>query len=939
MDQYDTDLAGSSPTLIDLDPATTSTPHLAAFGSKQGNAYLVDRANLKGSLTSRPPPSTQPYTDTSLLPPGHQPQFGSPGPLNIFGPYSETSNSNDYAKSRTTPAYFQGPDGSNYILFSGSAKAAVNSVTPVAPSLVLTKIVTTPGKPAYLAVVRQNTAVMSLPGPAVISSNGTANPIAWVVDAGVMRSDSLASPTAIHPTLYAYDALTLQPLWSSAHNELDVAGKYYSPTIARGSVFVGTDRIQAFGLTSDTTVDDAVQGTGQNQINYLGSGWTHLNPSGVSGTFDTTVSYDSTANDSATISFTSGQIRLYSNELNTLGIAAVSVDGGPETMVDQYSSTPLGDVLVYTSPTLGAGTHTLKVRNTGTQDSSSSGTTITIDRFTISPASSNQLAFGQQPTNTGAGNGITPPVTVQVVDSRGNLVNGDNSTAITIGLGANPSGGALSGTLTVTAQNGVATFSNLVISKPGTGYTLVASSGSLASITSTPFNVTLGTNNTVVSSSANPSVVGNPVTFTATINRGGSGAAPTGTVQWQIDGRNSGNPVPVSTTGGVTTAILTTSTLSSGTRSITASYSGDSNFQPSSGSLQQTVNSTGLSTTTTVTSSANPQTAGQPVSWTATVTAATGAVNFVNFETGDFSQAATRTGGAIVTSPALSGTYSLQLLRSGSVANYEIRQSGTTYYNLPTAYYRFLFESTSNPGEGGIVNFQDTSSGFKAALHLNAANKFLFYDATGTVVATGTTTLNSGQVYAISATIGTGSNAAWEIRINGGVEMSGTANLGGNNNGSLKLGGNGAYTTTYDYDDVAINSQAYPGPVPTGTVQFMVDGSPDGGPVRLSDGMAASIPIATLSAGTHTVVASYSGDSTYAGNTGSLAGGQIINPSGAAMLPEAHLPANPSVSAQSVSFTMIVSQAIKRQGTVFLIRSSAERLSTLRLPPPIITPD
>src|SRR5262249_26992787 len=47
MDDNDTDLGGGSPVVIDLDPAATSTPHLAAFGGKQGNAYLVDRANLK----------------------------------------------------------------------------------------------------------------------------------------------------------------------------------------------------------------------------------------------------------------------------------------------------------------------------------------------------------------------------------------------------------------------------------------------------------------------------------------------------------------------------------------------------------------------------------------------------------------------------------------------------------------------------------------------------------------------------------------------------------------------------------------------------------------------------------------------------------------------------------------------------------------------------
>src|SRR5262249_12238068 len=161
-----------------------------------------------------------------------------------------------------------------------------------------------------------------------------------------------------------------------------------------------------------------------------------------------------------------------------------------------------------------------------------------------------------------------------------------------------------------------------------------------------------------------------------------------------------------------------TSSLPAGNHTITASYGGDNTFAgSSSAALTQAVGNASTGTTTTGTSSANPQAARQPVSWTATVAAA-GSVNFVDFETGDFSQAATHTGGAIVTSPILDGTFSLQLQRSNSVANYEIRQSSTTYYNLPTAYYSFLFEYTSNPGEGGIVNFLDTGSGFKAALHL-----------------------------------------------------------------------------------------------------------------------------------------------------------------------------------------------------------------------------
>jgi hypothetical protein len=122
----------------------------------------------------------------------------------------------------------------------------------VPPSVVLTKIVTAPGHPAYLSVVAQNHVAMTLPGSPVITSDGTSDPIVWVVDAGVMRTDSLTSPTAKHPVLYAFDALTLKELYRSNPSDLNVGGKYDSPTIARGTVFFGTDRIQAFGLSTQT---------------------------------------------------------------------------------------------------------------------------------------------------------------------------------------------------------------------------------------------------------------------------------------------------------------------------------------------------------------------------------------------------------------------------------------------------------------------------------------------------------------------------------------------------------------------------------------------------------------------------------------------------------------------------------------------------------------
>ena len=99
------------------------------------------------------------------------------------------------------------------------------------------------------------------------------------------------------------------------------------------------------------------------------------------------------------------------------------------------------------------------------------------------------LAFGQQPGATQVGAAISPAVTVRAVDGGGATATSFTGT-VTIALGANPGGGTLSGTTTATAVAGVATFANLRISQPGTGYTLTASAAGLTGATSAPFTVT-----------------------------------------------------------------------------------------------------------------------------------------------------------------------------------------------------------------------------------------------------------------------------------------------------------------------------------------------------------------------------------------------------------------------------------------------------------------
>ena len=79
---------------------------------------------------------------------------------------------------------------------------------------------------------------------------------------------------------------------------------------------------------------------------------------------------------------------------------------------------------------------------------------------------------------------IAPAVQVAVEDSNGNVVE-SAAGAVTLGLS---SGTGLGGTLTVAAQNGIATFTDLNVSNPGS-YTLSASSPSLGPATSSTFTI------------------------------------------------------------------------------------------------------------------------------------------------------------------------------------------------------------------------------------------------------------------------------------------------------------------------------------------------------------------------------------------------------------------------------------------------------------------
>jgi hypothetical protein len=174
--------------------------------------------------------------------------------------------------------------------------------------------------------------------------------------------------------------------------------------------------------------------------------------------------------------------------LGYTGTVHFSSTDGQATLPGDYPFT-LGDggVHVFSSGiTLKtAGPQTVAATDTVTGSISGSAT------VTVNPAAADHLLFLQQPTNTAAGQTISP-VIAEVVDAFGNVETSDNSDTITLSLGTNPSGGTLSGTLTLTVVNGVATFSDLAIDLAGSGYTLHATvGGGLPDSDSNPFNITV----------------------------------------------------------------------------------------------------------------------------------------------------------------------------------------------------------------------------------------------------------------------------------------------------------------------------------------------------------------------------------------------------------------------------------------------------------------
>jgi hypothetical protein len=312
---------------------------------------------------------------------------------------------------------------------------------------------------------------------------------------------------------------------------------------------------------------------------------------------------------------------------------------------------------------------------------------------------------------------------------------------VTFTDGSNPLG-------TSTLINGQASFSTAALTL-GSHSILAAYAGdaNFQSSSSTTLNqVVLAATTTTLISSVNPSLPGQPVTFTAGVV--GSGGTPTGTVTFK-DGSNTLGTATLSSGQ----AIFVISSLAQGAHSITAVYGGDANFQ---GSISAAVNQVVLAVTTaSAASNVNPSALNQPVTFTAAVSSGSGTpTGSVTFKDGAATLGtSTLSGGqaTLSTSALALGSHSITAIYGGD-ANFQGSTSPTLTQVVKTATTAVVTSNVNPSGLNEPVTFTaNVSSGGGSP-----TGSVTFKDGASTL---GTASLSAGQATFNATTLAAGSHS------------------------------------------------------------------------------------------------------------------------------------------------------------------------------------
>src|SRR5881296_2824534 len=437
---------------------------------------------------------------------------------------------------------------------------------------------------------------------------------------------------------------------------------------------------------------------------------------------------------------------------------------------------------------------------------------------------------------------------------------------------------------------------------------------------------------TVLNSTPNPSVFGQAVTLTATVAPVRPDTiAPTGTVVFK-DG---------ATTLGVMTLVngsasLVTSALAAGAHSLTATYSGDLEFSPSTSAVRIQTVSRGQ-TATTLTSTPNPSLAGQAVTLSTTVTAVapavglpTGTVTFRDGATPLATVALVNGSASLVTSALTTGNHSLTAVYSGS-ANF-LTSTSLAVTQVVNSQTTTSLTAAPNPSViGQAVTLRAVVSPVAPGTGVPTGT-VTFRDG-ATVL--GTVTLVNGSASLVTSALAVGSHSLTAAYSGGGNFLASTSAIvidtvnPGSTSTTLASTPNPSAVGQAVTLNATVSAVAPAVGVPTGTVTFR-DGAAVLGTATLVNG-SASISISTLAVGTHPLTAAYGGNATFAASTSAVVN-QVVNaPAAAATSTSLTSTPNPSTTGQAVTLSATVTSAAGVPTGTVTFRDGATALATVTL--------
>jgi sugar lactone lactonase YvrE/predicted secreted protein len=579
----------------------------------------------------------------------------------------------------------------------------------------------------------------------------------------------------------------------------------------------------------------------------------------------------------------------------TLTATATAATGTPTGSITFYDGTTAigsanlsaGGVASFSTTTLAVGTQVLSAKYSGdTNDAAETSNTVSevVQQATTATTltSSNTTApVGSQVTFTAtvtSTNGPEPTGTVEFM-------------AGTTSLGSG-----------ILGSNGTAALS-LTSLAPGT-YSIVAvyqGDTDDATSSSAPLSETIQKipTATTLSASLNPISAGAVLTLSAAVSATGS-ATGAGALAGQVTFSEGATVYGTATINSSGAATLQISTLSAGSHSIVATYSGNTNYATSTSAvLVEVVNST--ATTTTLTSTAATTLAGEPASFTASVSTTTGIpTGSVSFYDGGVSigQAQLNAQGVatLSTSTLTVGSHAITAVYGGN-GNYNTSTSAALQHTVVLATTSLTLAGPAIPvNAGGTFVMTATLSNNGVA----PTGTLTLHNGGATIATLGVTADGTFSFSNLSLGVGTyqltavysgdaHNAAATSAPVTVVVQLTPTTTSLSSSVNPVTLGQSVTFTATVSGGT----------PRPTGTIEFL-DGTTVLGSSTVNASGTATFAISTLTFGTQSITANYEGDTDHAVSTSSTLSEKVVEAATASLSSSV----NPSIFGANVVFTV-----------------------------------